>query len=185
MLFGCAVMKSMNSRQDYWQGDRAGAELKIRTLQEELERMTLEKSRVLERSVVSESCKKELGQERWGRRGWGGTRRETTDLPKVFAGETEEREARNLVPSRWIEARKLRTGERGGDRRVRWGQILYLSHIKIKVLNHWGKIFWVPVFRPVQSSRSRVFPLFSDHIKLLFFFYFGGLKGTIEADFIE
>ncbi|XP_075868603.1 5-azacytidine-induced protein 2 isoform X2 [Nelusetta ayraudi] len=45
------VMKSMNSRQDYWQGDRTGAELKIRTLQDELERITLEKSRVLERSV--------------------------------------------------------------------------------------------------------------------------------------
>lgn len=53
-------MRSMNSRQDYWQGDRTGAELKIRTLQEELERMTLEKSRVPERSVVSESCKEEL-----------------------------------------------------------------------------------------------------------------------------
>lgn len=65
VLFGCAVMKSMNSRQDYWQGDRTGAELKIRTLQDELERITLEKSRVLERSVVSESWKEELrGQER-------------------------------------------------------------------------------------------------------------------------
>lgn len=58
-------MKSMNSRQDYWQGDRSSAELKIRTLQDELERITLEKSRVLERSVVSESWKEELrGQER-------------------------------------------------------------------------------------------------------------------------
>lgn len=58
-------MKSMNSREDYWQGDRTGAELKIRTLQEELERVTLEKSRVLERSAVSESCEEELGgQER-------------------------------------------------------------------------------------------------------------------------
>lgn len=68
VLFCCAVMKSMNSRQDYWQGDRTGAELKIRTLQEELEKMTLEKSRVLLRSVVSERRTEQLGgQERLGR----------------------------------------------------------------------------------------------------------------------
>lgn len=55
MLFVCAVMKSMNSRQDYWQGDRVSNELQIHKLQEELERVTLENSRLLERSVVSES----------------------------------------------------------------------------------------------------------------------------------
>ncbi|KAM3872847.1 5-azacytidine-induced protein 2 [Diretmus argenteus] len=40
------VMKSLNSPQDYWQGD---TELKIHKLQEELERMTLENGKLLER----------------------------------------------------------------------------------------------------------------------------------------
>ncbi|KAI3360823.1 hypothetical protein L3Q82_013046 [Scortum barcoo] len=44
------VMKSLNSPQDYWQVDRDSTELKIHKLQEELERVTLENSRLLERS---------------------------------------------------------------------------------------------------------------------------------------
>ncbi|XP_023116732.1 5-azacytidine-induced protein 2 isoform X1 [Amphiprion ocellaris] len=48
------VMKSLNSSQDYWQVDRVSPELKIHRLQEELERVTLENSRLLERSVVEE-----------------------------------------------------------------------------------------------------------------------------------
>ncbi|KAM4633022.1 5-azacytidine-induced protein 2 isoform 2-T2 [Polymixia lowei] len=43
------VMKSLNSPQDYWQVDRVNAELTIHKLQEELERMTLENGRLLER----------------------------------------------------------------------------------------------------------------------------------------
>ncbi|XP_058503951.1 5-azacytidine-induced protein 2 isoform X1 [Solea solea] len=43
------VMKSLNSPQDYWQVDRVSTELKIHKLQEELERVTLENSRLLER----------------------------------------------------------------------------------------------------------------------------------------
>eukprot|EP00063_Salmo_salar_P063467 XP_014038302.1 PREDICTED: 5-azacytidine-induced protein 2-like [Salmo salar] len=42
------VMKSLTSTQDYWQVDRINSELKIHTLQEELERMTLEKHRLQE-----------------------------------------------------------------------------------------------------------------------------------------
>ncbi|KAM9309622.1 5-azacytidine-induced protein 2 isoform 1-T3 [Pholidichthys leucotaenia] len=45
------VMKSLNSPQDYWQVDRVNTELKIHQLQEELERVTLENSRLLERSA--------------------------------------------------------------------------------------------------------------------------------------
>ncbi|XP_047454464.1 5-azacytidine-induced protein 2 isoform X2 [Mugil cephalus] len=45
------VMKSLNSPQDYWQVDRVSTELKIHKLQEELERVTLENSRLLERSA--------------------------------------------------------------------------------------------------------------------------------------
>ncbi|XP_029360251.1 5-azacytidine-induced protein 2 isoform X2 [Echeneis naucrates] len=44
------VMKSLNSPHDYWQVDRVSTELKIHKLQEELERVTLENSRLLERS---------------------------------------------------------------------------------------------------------------------------------------
>ncbi|CAJ1061824.1 -azacytidine-induced protein 2 isoform X2 [Xyrichtys novacula] len=44
------VMKSLNSPQDYWQVDRVSTEQKIHQLQGELERMTLENSRLLERS---------------------------------------------------------------------------------------------------------------------------------------
>ncbi|XP_076006437.1 5-azacytidine-induced protein 2 isoform X2 [Genypterus blacodes] len=44
------VMKSLNSPQDYWEVDQVNTELKIHTLQEELERVTLENSRLLERS---------------------------------------------------------------------------------------------------------------------------------------
>lgn len=53
-------MKSLNSPQDYWQVDKDSTELKIRKLQEELERVTLENNRLLERSGVSEGGKKEL-----------------------------------------------------------------------------------------------------------------------------
>ncbi|CAN9513905.1 unnamed protein product [Ophioblennius macclurei] len=45
------VMKSLNSPQDYWQVDRTSTDLKIIKLQEELERVTLENSRLLEKSV--------------------------------------------------------------------------------------------------------------------------------------
>ncbi|XP_028436184.1 5-azacytidine-induced protein 2 isoform X2 [Perca flavescens] len=44
------VMKSLNSPQDYWQVDRVSTELKIHKMQEELERVTLENSRLLEKS---------------------------------------------------------------------------------------------------------------------------------------
>ncbi|XP_034554692.1 5-azacytidine-induced protein 2 isoform X1 [Notolabrus celidotus] len=44
------VMKSLNSPQDYWQVDRVGTEQKIHKLQDELERVTLENNRLLERS---------------------------------------------------------------------------------------------------------------------------------------
>ncbi|KAG7229413.1 hypothetical protein INR49_012804, partial [Caranx melampygus] len=44
------LMKSLNSPQDYWQVDRVSAEVKIHKLQEELERVTLENSRLMERS---------------------------------------------------------------------------------------------------------------------------------------
>ncbi|XP_062255398.1 5-azacytidine-induced protein 2 [Platichthys flesus] len=44
------VMKSLNSPQDYWQVDQVSTELKIHKLQEELERVTLENSRLLGRS---------------------------------------------------------------------------------------------------------------------------------------
>lgn len=53
-------MKRMNSPQDYWQVDRVSTELKIHKLQEELERVTLENSRLLERSGVSEGNRKEM-----------------------------------------------------------------------------------------------------------------------------
>ncbi|KAM8826548.1 5-azacytidine-induced protein 2 [Synchiropus picturatus] len=43
------VMKSLNSPQDYWQVDRVSNELKINKLQEELERLTLQNCRQLER----------------------------------------------------------------------------------------------------------------------------------------
>lgn len=60
----CPVMKSLNSPQDYWQVDTVSTELKIHKLQEELERVTLENSRLLERSGVSEGGKKELKKRR-------------------------------------------------------------------------------------------------------------------------
>ncbi|XP_022609026.1 5-azacytidine-induced protein 2 isoform X2 [Seriola dumerili] len=44
------VMKSLNSPQDYWQVDTVSTEVKIHKLQEELERVTLENSRLVERS---------------------------------------------------------------------------------------------------------------------------------------
>lgn len=67
-------MKRMNSPQHYWQVDRVSAELKIHKLQEELERVTLENSRLLERSGVSEGKRKEL--KRWERmKGRGGRRK--------------------------------------------------------------------------------------------------------------
>ncbi|XP_018540417.1 5-azacytidine-induced protein 2 isoform X2 [Lates calcarifer] len=43
------VMKSLNSPQDYWQVDRVNTDLKIHKLQKELERVTLENSRLVER----------------------------------------------------------------------------------------------------------------------------------------
>uniref|UniRef100_A0A3B5MKP8 5-azacytidine induced 2 n=1 Tax=Xiphophorus couchianus TaxID=32473 RepID=A0A3B5MKP8_9TELE len=48
------VMKSLNSPQDFWQMERVDTELQIRKLQEDLERIMLENSRLLERSTVSE-----------------------------------------------------------------------------------------------------------------------------------
>lgn len=45
------VMKSLNSPQEYLTVDRATTELKIHKLQEELERVTLENSRLMEKSV--------------------------------------------------------------------------------------------------------------------------------------
>lgn len=45
-------MKSLNSPQDYWQVDRVSTELKIHKLQEELEKVTLENNRLLEKSGV-------------------------------------------------------------------------------------------------------------------------------------
>lgn len=60
-------MKSLNSPQDYWQVDRVNTELKIQ--KEELERVTLENSRLLERSGVSEGGKKELKKGDYGQRG--------------------------------------------------------------------------------------------------------------------
>ncbi|XP_075321184.1 5-azacytidine-induced protein 2 [Odontesthes bonariensis] len=45
------VMKSLNSPQDYWQVERVSTELQIHKLQEELDRVTLENSRLLEKSV--------------------------------------------------------------------------------------------------------------------------------------
>ncbi|CAL9705432.1 unnamed protein product [Knipowitschia caucasica] len=45
------VMKSLNSPQDYWQVDRVSTEHKIHKLQEELEKVTLENSRLLEKSA--------------------------------------------------------------------------------------------------------------------------------------
>lgn len=51
-------MKSLNSSQDYWQMDRASSERKIDKLQEELERVTVENNRLLERGVVSDDSKK-------------------------------------------------------------------------------------------------------------------------------
>ncbi|XP_074540348.1 5-azacytidine-induced protein 2 isoform X1 [Halichoeres trimaculatus] len=50
------VMKSLNSPQDYWQVDRVSSEQKIHKLQDELERMTLENSRLLGRSGEEPRC---------------------------------------------------------------------------------------------------------------------------------
>uniref|UniRef100_A0A1A7WR95 5-azacytidine induced 2 n=1 Tax=Iconisemion striatum TaxID=60296 RepID=A0A1A7WR95_9TELE len=49
------VMKSLNSPLDSWQVERTSTELQIRNLQDELERVTLENSRLLETSK-EESC---------------------------------------------------------------------------------------------------------------------------------
>lgn len=57
------VMKSLNSPQDYWQVDRVSSEQKIHKLQDELERMTLENSRLLGRSGVSEGVRMDKGVE--------------------------------------------------------------------------------------------------------------------------
>lgn len=51
-------MKSLNSSQDYWQMDRVSTESKIGKLQEELDRVTVENNRLLERGVVSDGHKK-------------------------------------------------------------------------------------------------------------------------------
>lgn len=61
-------MKSLNSPQDYWQVDRVSAEVKIHKLQEELERVTLENSRLMERSGVSKGGKRKLETEKEGER---------------------------------------------------------------------------------------------------------------------
>ncbi|XP_061572368.1 5-azacytidine-induced protein 2 isoform X1 [Cololabis saira] len=45
------VMKSLNSPQDYWQVEMVNTEIQIHKLQEEVERVTLENSRLLERST--------------------------------------------------------------------------------------------------------------------------------------
>ncbi|XP_030605878.1 LOW QUALITY PROTEIN: 5-azacytidine-induced protein 2 [Archocentrus centrarchus] len=45
------VMKSLNSSQDSWQVERVNTELKIHKLQEELERVTLENNRLMDRSA--------------------------------------------------------------------------------------------------------------------------------------
>lgn len=58
------VMKSLNSPQDYWQVDRVSAEVKMHKLQEELERVTLENSRLMERSGVSKGGKRKLERDR-------------------------------------------------------------------------------------------------------------------------
>ncbi|XP_056299865.1 5-azacytidine-induced protein 2 isoform X2 [Pseudoliparis swirei] len=42
------VMRSLSSPQDYWQVDREGNDLQILTLQQELDRLTLENSRLLD-----------------------------------------------------------------------------------------------------------------------------------------
>lgn len=57
-------MKSLNSPQDYWQVDRVNTDLKIHKLQKELERVTLENSRLVERGGVSKGGKKELEREK-------------------------------------------------------------------------------------------------------------------------
>uniref|UniRef100_A0A668AT00 5-azacytidine induced 2 n=1 Tax=Myripristis murdjan TaxID=586833 RepID=A0A668AT00_9TELE len=53
------VMKSLNSPQDYWQVDKVNTDLKIHKLQEKLERVTLENSRLLDRCGVREDEKHE------------------------------------------------------------------------------------------------------------------------------
>lgn len=63
----CPVMKSLNSPQDYWQVERVSIDPKIHKLQEELDRVTLENSRLLERSVVSK-VKVGRNRKRGGRR---------------------------------------------------------------------------------------------------------------------
>ncbi|XP_011483346.1 5-azacytidine-induced protein 2 isoform X1 [Oryzias latipes] len=45
------VMKSLNSPQDFWQVEMVNTEMQIHKLQEELERVTLENSRLLEKST--------------------------------------------------------------------------------------------------------------------------------------
>lgn len=68
----CLVMKSLNSPQDFWQVDRVTTERKIHKLQEELERVTLENSRLLERSGVSKG-----GEKRFGKTGEDNTEKRT------------------------------------------------------------------------------------------------------------
>lgn len=56
VIFVCVfvgeVMKSLNSPQDFWQVEMVNTEMQIHKLQEELERVTLENSRLLEKSTV-------------------------------------------------------------------------------------------------------------------------------------
>lgn len=59
----CPVMRSLNSPQDYWEVDQVTTELKIHKLQEELERVTLENSRLLERSGVRGGGEREVYKE--------------------------------------------------------------------------------------------------------------------------
>lgn len=59
------VMKSLNSPQDYWKVEMASTDIQIHRLQEELEKVTLENSRLLERSTVSEGGRKALERGRY------------------------------------------------------------------------------------------------------------------------
>ena len=58
----CQVMKSLNSPQDYWKVEMVSTEIQIHKLQEELERVTLENSRLLERSTVSVDGRRTTGK---------------------------------------------------------------------------------------------------------------------------
>lgn len=112
----CPVMKSLNSPQEYWQVDRANTEVKIHKLQEELERVTLENRRLLERSPVSgerageegifDKIKKELERET-GKRCWG----------KVTLGNCSGRNSSE--EDGWVDELQLVTAEKFISERLR------------------------------------------------------------------